>query len=159
VPLGIGTTIPSKPLEVAGTIKSTLGGFAFPDGSTQTTAASSGGITFSGSTSAMDVTVPVTVASNSLLSTAPTTSVITAPYSGNYLLTGVTGVCSGSFGGTYAVSMKVNGAWVAYAQNSTNCETTSFSVFFVINAGDSISGICGNNIGYTTNCTWSIVKF
>ncbi|MBM4253425.1 MAG: hypothetical protein FJ146_15760 [Deltaproteobacteria bacterium] len=156
--VGIGTTNPSKPLEVAGTIKSSSGGFAFPDGSTQTTAATSGGITFSGSTSAMDVTVSVSVASNSLLSTNPTTSVITAPYSGNYLLTGITGVCSGTFGGTYAVSMKVNGAWVAYAQNSTNCETTSFSVFSVISAGDTITGICGNNIGYTANCTWSIVK-
>jgi hypothetical protein len=37
--VGIGTTNPSAKLEVAGTIKSTSGGFAFPDGSVQTTAA------------------------------------------------------------------------------------------------------------------------
>ncbi len=41
--LGIGTTTPSTPLEVAGTIQSTSGGFKFPDGSTQTTAATAGG--------------------------------------------------------------------------------------------------------------------
>jgi hypothetical protein len=37
--VGIGTTAPSQKLEVAGTIYSTSGGFKFPDGTTQTTAA------------------------------------------------------------------------------------------------------------------------
>jgi len=41
--IGIGTTSPSTMLEVAGTIKSTSGGFKFPDGTVQTTAASGGG--------------------------------------------------------------------------------------------------------------------
>jgi hypothetical protein len=45
--IGIGTNTPSQTLEVNGTIKSSTGGFAFPDGSVQTTAAtntaSSGG--------------------------------------------------------------------------------------------------------------------
>jgi len=36
--IGIGTTIPTEKLEVSGKIKSTLGGFEFPDGTTQTTA-------------------------------------------------------------------------------------------------------------------------
>jgi hypothetical protein len=37
--VGIGTTTPNSPLEVAGIIHSTSGGFKFPDGSTQTSAA------------------------------------------------------------------------------------------------------------------------
>ena len=36
--VGIGMTAPTTKLEVAGTIKSTTGGFTFPDGTTQTTA-------------------------------------------------------------------------------------------------------------------------
>ncbi len=40
--IGIGTTNPTTPLTVSGTVKSTSGGFIFPDGTTQTTAASAG---------------------------------------------------------------------------------------------------------------------
>jgi hypothetical protein len=39
--VGIGTTNPGQKLTVAGTIESTSGGFKFPDGTTQTTAAAS----------------------------------------------------------------------------------------------------------------------
>ena len=41
--IGIGTTIPSEMLEVAGKIYSTTGGFKFPDGTVQVTASTSGG--------------------------------------------------------------------------------------------------------------------
>ena len=41
--VGVGTTSPGQKLTVAGTIESTSGGIKFPDGSTQTTAASGGG--------------------------------------------------------------------------------------------------------------------
>ncbi|WP_295901850.1 beta strand repeat-containing protein [uncultured Bdellovibrio sp.] len=41
--VGIGTSTPTSPLTVSGTIESTSGGFKFPDGSVQTTAASGGG--------------------------------------------------------------------------------------------------------------------
>lgn len=40
--VGIGTTSPGQKLSVAGTIESTSGGVKFPDGTTQTTASSSG---------------------------------------------------------------------------------------------------------------------
>ena len=40
--VGIGTSTPATPLEVAGAIHSTSGGFVFPDGTTQTTAAAFG---------------------------------------------------------------------------------------------------------------------
>src|SRR6185503_7430075 len=41
VSVGIGTSSPAYKLDVAGTIRSSTGGFKFPDGTTQTTAASS----------------------------------------------------------------------------------------------------------------------
>ncbi|MBI4087577.1 MAG: tail fiber domain-containing protein [Candidatus Liptonbacteria bacterium] len=40
--IGIGTTTPAYPLSVAGAVYSSSGGFRFPDGTTQTTAASGG---------------------------------------------------------------------------------------------------------------------
>jgi hypothetical protein len=43
--VGIGTTSPTTRLDVAGLIRSSTGGFKFPDGTVQTTAAVSGGIT------------------------------------------------------------------------------------------------------------------
>jgi len=42
--VGIGTTSPGSKLTVAGTIESTSGGIKFPDGTTQTTAASAGSL-------------------------------------------------------------------------------------------------------------------
>lgn len=44
--VGIGTSSPSQKLSVVGTVESTSGGFKFPDGTTQTTAAISAGTTF-----------------------------------------------------------------------------------------------------------------
>lgn len=46
--IGIGTTNPNSPLEVNGLVHSTSGGFRFPDGSTQTTAAATPVTTFTG---------------------------------------------------------------------------------------------------------------
>ena len=43
--VGIGTSTPSQKLEVAGTIYSSAGGFRFPDGTTQTTAATAPNLT------------------------------------------------------------------------------------------------------------------
>jgi hypothetical protein len=43
VKVGIGTAAPAYTLDAAGTIRSSSGGFMFPDGTTQTTAASGGG--------------------------------------------------------------------------------------------------------------------
>lgn len=51
--LGIGTTSPTSPLTVNGVIQSQTGGFKFPDGTVQTTAATSGG--GSGSVTAANV--------------------------------------------------------------------------------------------------------
>jgi hypothetical protein len=48
--VGIGTTTPTDPLTVVGTIRSTTGGFEFPDGSVQTSAASSSITSVNGAT-------------------------------------------------------------------------------------------------------------
>src|SRR5690606_9278313 len=41
--VGIGTASPTHQLTVAGAVRSTSGGYVFPDGTTQTTAAGTGG--------------------------------------------------------------------------------------------------------------------
>lgn len=45
-PVGIGTTTPATPLEVNGLIYSSAGGYQFPDGTIQTTAAAGGGVAY-----------------------------------------------------------------------------------------------------------------
>ena len=60
--VGIGTTSPSQKLSVGGTVYSSSGGFKFPDGTTQTSAATSGGFggTFSKGGGACAVANPLT---------------------------------------------------------------------------------------------------
>ena len=53
--VGISTTTPSYPLTVAGTIHSSTGGYRFPDGTTQTTAATAGGGGYGWTTSGTSV--------------------------------------------------------------------------------------------------------
>jgi hypothetical protein len=54
--VGIGTTSPTTRLDVAGQIRSSTGGFKFPDGTVQTTAAVSGGGTITGVTAGSGMT-------------------------------------------------------------------------------------------------------
>src|SRR5580698_2910722 len=56
VNVGIGTTTPAYPLDVAGIIRTSSGGIKFPDGTVQTTAATGGGGTITGVTAGTDLT-------------------------------------------------------------------------------------------------------
>jgi hypothetical protein len=56
VKVGIGTAAPAYTLDAAGTIRSSSGGFMFPDGTTQTTAAAGGGGTITGVTAGTGLT-------------------------------------------------------------------------------------------------------
>ena len=61
--VGIGTASPTQALEVAGTVYSSSGGFKFPDGTTQTTAAATnltGAVTSTGNATAYNQVVPTT---------------------------------------------------------------------------------------------------
>src|SRR6476661_8219742 len=61
--VGIGTASPTQALEVAGTVYSSSGGFKFPDGTTQTTAAATnltGAVTSTGNATAYNQVVPAT---------------------------------------------------------------------------------------------------
>ena len=117
VNVGIGTTAPTYPLDVNGVIRSSTGGFMFPDGSVQTKAASAGGgsgtvtsvgsgfgltggpITTSGTLTIDTSVVPLLAASNSF------GGAITAPlFTGNGAgLTSVNAATLGGFSpGTFA---------------------------------------------------------
>ena len=56
VKVGIGTASPAYTLDAAGTIRSSSGGFMFPDGTIQTTAATAGGGTITGVTAGTGLT-------------------------------------------------------------------------------------------------------
>ena len=92
--VGIGTGSPSSKLTVAGTIQSTTGGVKFPDGTTQTTAATGGGvtsltagngITVSASTGAVTVNQDIYTGSSATNTSYPIGTVIAIDYSGGSL--------------------------------------------------------------------------
>jgi|GEM_PF-2144065 len=79
--VGIGSTTPNQKLEVAGVIKSTSGGFMFPDGTVMTSAA---GGTSTGSASAGDLTLAAgTSAGGALLLSTQNTERMRIEYGGN----------------------------------------------------------------------------
>ena len=67
--VGVGTTSPTQKLQVAGTVYSTSGGFKFPDGTTQASAASGtgGGIGGSGTTNYLPIFTGATTLGNSVV--------------------------------------------------------------------------------------------
>jgi trimeric autotransporter adhesin len=117
VNVGIGTTAPGFPLDVAGVIRSSTGGFMFPDGSVQTKAASGGGgsgtvtnvatgpgltggpITTSGTLTIDTSVVPLLTSSNTFNG-----SITASSFNGNgALLTNVNAATLGGFSpGTFA---------------------------------------------------------
>lgn len=79
---GIGTASPSYPLDVAGQIRSSTGGFVFPDGSVQTTAASSSAptLTLSNGVITSSALVTSTTAANQIVDTFSASTLRSAQY-------------------------------------------------------------------------------
>lgn len=104
--VGIGTATPGQKLTVAGTVESTTGGFKFPDGTTQTTAATGGGsgtvtsINVSGGTTGLTfsggpITTSGTITMAGTLAAANGgTGTSTAFTAGSVIFAGVSGVYS-----------------------------------------------------------------
>ncbi len=106
--VGIANAVPSFPLDVAGIIRSSSGGFRFPDGSTQTTAATSTGF--------VDLTTAQAI--NGIKTFNSTVVANISGTAGN--VTGVVGVLNGGTGitssGTAGNYLRSNGAgWASAA--------------------------------------------
>jgi hypothetical protein len=113
--VGLGTTSPASPLTVTGIIESTAGGFKFPDGTTQTTAATGGGgagtvtsvatgtgltggpITNSGTIAIDTAVVPRLAVANTFTANQTINGNLTLTGTGT--VTGISGVFDGSNGG------------------------------------------------------------
>lgn len=125
-----------------------------PGGST------SAGLTIAGGTSSESwTTVSVSTVSNTLLGSNPSTSQFSAPSTGNYLITGQVTVCTNPWSGVGQVGVQVNGSMIGAADTGTNCNSGSFSVFYHLNAGDTVAGVCTQNSGISADCEWSFVRF
>lgn len=126
---GIGTLTPAQKLSVVGTIQSTIGGFMFPDGSVQTTAAT-------GSGSGLD----------------PSTTIFTAddtwvkPGSGHFAIVEVWG--AGGGGGRGNTTSCTGGGGGGYSQTTFLLQELPASVNVVIGQGGvGKTGSSGNGTG------------
>ena len=146
--VGIGTTTPTSPLTVVGTIQSTAGGFNFPDNTVQTTAftgtAANGLVTF---------TSPMTITGN-----AATTNTLTISggqngvnaSSSNSLGTGVVGLATSSTGSTNGVfgrSDSSSGTGVSGAATSLTGSTNGVYGQSNSNAGYGVFGSATSSTG------------
>lgn len=121
--VGIATTSPAYPLSVVGVIYSSSGGFRFPDGTTQTTAATGGsGVTGSGTPSTLPIWTGTSTIGDSLILQKEGASVAigsagfsvgttTAQTIGNIYATGV--ITANSFSGTVSAGNVSSGSFGA----------------------------------------------
>ena len=128
--VGIGTPTPAQMLSVAGTIESTTGGFKFPDGTTQTTAAVVRIAAALGNTAVGDASL----ASN-------TTGSWNTAFGASTLAANTTGLGNSAFG-TYALTRvttgRDNSAFGADALASN--ETGDYNSVFGSYSGDYLTG-------------------
>jgi hypothetical protein len=149
VKVGIGTAAPAYTLDAAGTIRSSSGGFMFPDGTTQTTAATGGGGgTITGVTAGTgligggttgNVTLNINTATIPQLSTANTfTGNIVAGTSSNSSF-GVLGEANATSGQVYGVA-GLSASPSGYGVWGLNVASGGIGVFGNDSAGTGVSG-------------------
>ena len=103
--------------------------------------------------------IPSTILSNTLLAAPPSTSDITIPETGTYLISAQQYTCTGG-SNTYAqVRIVVNGINMGQGVSYPNsCDSSFVEVFLPINAGSVVSGQCLHLGGSSTNCSLTIVR-
>ena len=114
--VGIGTSTPSSKLTVAGIVQSTSGGFKFPDGSTQTTAASAG---VAGVSS-------VSATGGSGLTASPTSGAVVLNTDTTILQKRVTGTCAS---GMAIQSINTDGTVTCVSVGGSTSLPSGFNVF------------------------------
>lgn len=126
--VGIGTTTPGQMLTVAGTVESTTGGFKFPDGTTQTTAAVTG-------------TGTVTSVAVSGGTTGLTTSGGPITSSGTITLAGTLAVANGGTGATTASAARTNLGATTVGANLFTLTNPAAVTFPRFNADNTVSAL------------------
>ena len=130
--VGIGTTTLAATLTVAGNIKSTSGGFVFPDGSIQTTAAGSGGA--AGSNTWIQYNNNGDFGGQANFTFTPGTSTLSVPAITATTVTATT-LSGGGSGITGLTTSNISGLGSLATLNSVNNSNWSGTVLSVANGG------------------------
>lgn len=124
--VGIGVTTPTEKLQVAGIIHSTFGGFKYPDGTSQNTAATGFSLPYDGLSSfspSFSITNPTGSIAIRGLATNSSTGISYGGYFESYMSQGkgVAGVTNGAMAyGVYGVAQGVSGYGVRGEATGTN---------------------------------------